>query len=161
MTTEWAHLPNAVHIDRVIASARVHLDHWARAWATPAWDAPKTVAWKATRSTVRDDGDTVQAAAWNALLAQVRSAQWRDAREVLTDQVRLAQYAAREVLTDQVRLAQYAAWDALLALIAFDDCAYMLDSEPDELAVLAAFGNTKAVLLLPACKVFHSLKTNA
>ena len=49
-------------------------------------------------------------------------------------------------------------WDAIIALIAYDDCAYMLDSDPGELAILAAFGDPRAVLLLPACKVFHSCK---
>ena len=49
-----------------------------------------------------------------------------------------------------------AAYQPVLALIAYDDCAYMLDSEPGELAILAAFGDPKAVLLLQACKVFHS-----
>jgi hypothetical protein len=34
----------------------------------------------------------------------------------------------------------------------------MLDSDPGELAILAAFGDPRAVLLLSACKVFHSIK---
>jgi hypothetical protein len=56
---------------------------------------------------------------------------------------------------------QYAAMDAIVALIAYDDCAYMLESDPGELAILAAFGDPRATMLLPACKVFHSLKTIA
>ena len=48
-------------------------------------------------------------------------------------------------------------YDTLLALIAYDDCAYMLDSDPGELAILAKFGDRRAVLLLGACKVFSQL----
>ena len=48
--------------------------------------------------------------------------------------------------------------DTLLALIAYDDCAYMLDSDPGELAILAAFGDPRAVLILPACEILHSCK---
>ena len=125
--TAWAHLPNAVHIDRVLASVRSNPMQWSG-----SWDGAIDAAWLVARGE-----------AWNALIARVRLAQWWDSREVLTDQVRLAQYAAR---------------DALLALIAYDDCAYMLDSDPGELAILAKFGNDRAILLLPACKVFHSIK---
>ena len=125
--TAWAHLPNAAHIDRVLASVRSNPMQWSG-----SWDGALDAAWMSARGE-----------AWNALIAQVRLAVWWDAREVLTDQVRLAQYAAR---------------DAVIVLIAYDDCAYMLDSDPGELAILAAFGDHRAVLLLPACKVFHSSK---
>jgi hypothetical protein len=54
--------------------------------------------------------------------------------------------------------AYYAARDAIVALIAYDDCAYMLDSDPGELEILAKFGNEKAILLLPACKAFAAIK---
>ena len=125
--TAWAHLPNAAHIDRVLASVRSNPMQWSG-----SWDGALDAAWMSARGE-----------AWNALIAQVRLAVWWDAREVLTDQVRLAQYAAR---------------DAVIVLIAYDDCAYMLDSDPGELAVLAKFGDRRAILLLSACKVFHSIK---
>ena len=123
MTTEWAHLPNAVHIDRVIASALANSAQWVSAWAA-ARDATRAEAWNAAR---------------DAVLAQGRYTEWA------------AAWAE----------ARWAARDALLALIAYDDCAYMLESDPGELAILAAFGDHRAILLLPACKAFHSLKTIA
>jgi hypothetical protein len=49
-------------------------------------------------------------------------------------------------------------WDAILALIVYDDCAYILDSDPGELEILAKFGDERAILLLPACKVFAAIK---
>jgi hypothetical protein len=134
MTSEWAQLPNAAHIDRVLASAKANPDHWDRAWATPAWDAPRAVAW---------------AAAWKATRAPLQITRDRDA----------AYNAAREAVWGAGQAAECGVvWDALLALIAFDDCAYMLDSDPGELAILAKFGDHRAVLLLSACKAFHSIK---
>ena len=121
-TTAWAHLPNAAHIDRVIASAKAHPDHWA-----------------AARNTAQLD----RLEAWHAALRVVRS------RNTEWD----AAWEAREAVC-----SEWVARDAVLALIAYDDCAYMLDSDPSELAILAAFGDHRAILLLTACKVFHSLK---
>ena len=132
-TTAWAHLPNAVHIDRVLASAKAKPDHWDRAWAMPARDAPRAVAWKATWEPLQITRD--RDAAYNA----ARDAVWNAAQDASCKSVR----------------------DAIIALCAYDDCAYMLDSDPGELAILAAFGDPRASLLLSACKAFHSLKTNA
>ena len=104
MTTEWAHLPNAAHLDRVIASVKAHPVYWV-------------VARNEVRKyTAREDG--------------------------------------REAAYDAVR-------DAVLVLCAYDDCAHMLDSDPGELAILAAFGVPCAGLLPPTCKAFHSSKTIA
>ena len=127
MTTAWAHLPNAAHIDSVIASANANPEQWVDAWED-AWDV------------ARHRG---RVAACKMIKKQGRNAIW-DA----------AFWVARDT-------PQYAATDAILALIAYDECAYMLESDPGELAILAAFSDPRASLLLPACKVFHSLKTIA
>ena len=120
-TTPWAHLPNAAHIDRVIASVKANPDHWAA-----AWDVVRNAAWAEAWNTVQDVGRNAEYnAAW---LVEVQYITWVAAR------------------------------DAILALIAYDDCAYMLDSDPGELAILAAFGDPRAVLILPACEILHSCK---
>ena len=49
--------------------------------------------------------------------------------------------------------------DAILALIAYDDCGYMLESDVDELRILAAFGDPRAILLVPACLAFSMIKS--
>ena len=53
-------------------------------------------------------------------------------------------------------------WDAahgtILALIAWDDCAHLLDSEPEHVKLLAALGVESAILLYPACIVFSKEK---
>ena len=121
MTTDWAHLPNAPHIDRVIAIANVSPHCRAVGWDKEWWAAPRDAAWSKAWNTVQDAG-------------------------------RSAEYKAAWLE------AWYFARNAIVALIAYDDCAYMLDSDPGELAILAAFGDHRAVLILPACEILHSLK---
>ena len=124
-TTAWAHLPNAAHIDRVIASVKANPEQWLARHGVRLDRMDRMAAWDAARGMV---------------LVQVRDA---------------AMNAAR----DAVAASRWpAAWCALLALCAYDDCAYMIDSDPGELAILAAFGDHRAILLLYACKVFHSSK---
>ena len=113
--TKWAHLPNAVHIDRVITSIKLYPDQW-----TDQWSEMK-LAREAALTAARDAG---------------RKDVWHEVQEV----------------------AWLAALDALLCLIAYDDCAYMLDSEVEELKILAALGDHKAILLLPACIAFNAIK---
>ena len=96
MTTKWSHLPNAAHIDAVLASVKANPDEW---------DA----AWSAARDAARD-------AVW------------------------------------------YAAWHAILALTAYDDCAHLLDSEPDELRILSKFGVDAATLMIPAAMAFKLIR---
>ena len=56
-------------------------------------------------------------------------------------------------------VARSASLDAILTLVAYDDCGYMLESDVGELKILAAFGDTKAILLLSACIVFNETKS--
>jgi leucyl aminopeptidase (aminopeptidase T) len=116
-TTAWAHLPNAEHIDRILASSKAHPDKWAAASA--AYSAAYSTAWDAV---------------WDVAYSAVYSA---------------AQSAARET-------ARYsAARGAILALVAGDDCAYMLELPEDTLTVLRAVGNQQALLLSVAAKILR------
>ena len=129
--TAWAHLPNAKHIDWVIASLKVHPKKWAA-----AWNAARNVAWYAASD-----------AAWGAARDAARDAAYDAAFDAADD---AAFDAADDAACD-------AACDAILALIAYDDCAYMIESEIGELKIIAAFGDQRAILLLPACIVFNEL----
>lgn len=93
MTTAWANLPNAAHIDRVLADLKARPE---------AWDAARDAAW---------------GAAWDA----ARDAAWGTAR------------------------------GTIIALIAWDDCAYLLNFTPDQLkAHIKLTNDPAATLLLPA-----------
>ena len=118
--TEWSHLPNAVHIDRVIASIKLYPIHWNSTW---------------NRSR-----DEVWGGAWDNA--------WDNAWDTVWD-------AARGAAIDAI---EDTAYGAILCLIAYDDCAYMLDSNVGELKILAAFGDQRAILLLHACTAFHIIK---
>ena len=142
--TAWAHLPNAEHIDRILASLKANPQQWTDAWnkiypagTTAAGEAARAagfgVVWEAARRT-----------AWYAAMEAARGA--------APDAVRYAAWgAAHEAARDAVRYA-------ISALIAYDDCAYMLESEVGELRILAALGDQKAILLVPACLAFSMIE---
>jgi len=123
--TAWADLPNAKHIDRILADLGKNPGGWYDA-RVAAWDAASDSAWTA---------------AWDAAWDAVWDAVWDAARG------------------DAMSAASDAAWDAamtagcgaLLALIAYDDCAYLLDEKPEHVQMLALLGNEKALLLYQAC----------
>ena len=78
---EWSHLPNARHIDAVLAHVRQHPDRWVA-----AWDA----AWAAARDAARDAAwGAAWDAAWDACTALTA---WDDCAYILdmpADAVRL------------------------------------------------------------------------
>ncbi len=129
MTSAWAHLPNAVHIDRVIES-------FIRDQA-PWHDAAACLA---------SDDFSIES------IKEYFEQQWPEAENQLKllgrDELFETVYATVEVpRKGELR-------ETLVTLIAYDDCGYMIDSEVDELLILATLGNLEANLLLPACTVF-------
>ena len=92
----WSHLPNAAHIDRVLADVQARPEAWAAAWA-----AERSAAWAAVRAAARD---------------------------------------------------------AILALIAWDDCDHLLETDAEHVRVLALLGHLPAVLLLPAAIALNKVK---
>ena len=132
--SEWSHLPNAKHIDRILDSINSNPAKWR--------DAARGVAWDAA-------SDAARGVAWDA----ARYAAWRAARDAVRD---AARDAARDAVRDAVRDAAVgaaldAAVDAILALLAWDECAYLLQEKPEHVLVLAGLGIESALLLLPAC----------
>ena len=122
-TTAWAHLPNAHHIDAVLADVKARPEVW-KAARDAAWAAGHSAAW----------GPALDAA-WGAAL----DAAWGAARDA-------ARSAARGAAWD-------AAWYAILALIAWDSAADLLDLPADALRTLIDLAPApvchQAVLLLP------------
>jgi len=134
-TTAWAHVPNAAHIDRVLASVKKNPEKWATAGDTA--------------------GDTAHTAAWNAARYEARYAAWDTARGKAWDAAWGAAWdAARGAVWDAVQDAAWnTAWDAILALLAWDDCAYMLELPEDALKLLREAGNEQAILLSVAANI--------
>jgi hypothetical protein len=114
--TAWAHLPNAVLIDRVVATMTQRPKVGDAAWAA-TWDA----AWDAAQKAARK-------AAWDSARGTVLEAAWRAAHGP----------------------AHGPAWDAVVALIAWDDAGPLLDTPMPALRLYAANGSHAAILILPA-----------
>ena len=145
MTTKpaWSHLPNAKHIDAVLADVKVRPEAWTTARGAAgvtAWDA----AWAAAGGAVRD-------AAWDAALytarTAARTAAWDEARDA-------ALYTARTAVRNAAWDAVWdAAWGALAALIAWDSSADLLECTPDVLRTMIDLAEPpvchQAALLLP------------
>jgi hypothetical protein len=139
--TAWAHLPNATHIDRVLAHAKQHPDRWGAAWDA-AQDAARAAALDAALDAARDAArDAAMDAARDAAMDAAWDAAWDAARYA-------AQDAALGAALDAARGACY-------ALVAWDDCAPVLDMPADAVRLLAAVGHHPAVLLLPAVLAFE------
>jgi len=123
--TAWDDLPNAKHIDRILADLKRNPYNWGAAW-TAEWTAE-----------------------WNAAMTAARNAAWSAERYAAWDAARTAAWSAARTAASGA--AFNTAWGAILALIAYDDCAYLLDEKPEHVQILALLGNEKAILLYPAC----------
>ena len=128
----WAHLPNAKHIDAVLADLMARPEKWRSAWGAArdaAWDA----AWDAARDAAR---------------TAARTAAQRAARTA-------AQRAAWDA-------AWGAAWGAISALVAWDSSADLLECTPDVLRAMIDLAEPpvchQAALLLPYAIVRSSDK---
>lgn len=133
----WAHLPNAVHIDRVLASLRSHPAEWAK-----EEDTSRNVDRRGAAALIG-----VWIVSWDAMIALERRVEWLEVEAV-----------ARTIACDN---EWNRAWDALLCLVAYDDCVYLFDAEVGDLKILAALGSHKAISLLPACIALNAIKNSS
>jgi len=77
--TAWSHLPNAQHIDRVIASVKDHPDEWSAAQLATrgaAWDAARAAAERALGAPGYVAWDAAWYAAWDAVRTAAGGAAW-------------------------------------------------------------------------------------
>ena len=152
-TTAWADLPNAKYINMIMYSLK------------------ENTAWVAVKDTARDAvKDTARDAAYNAAKGAARDAAWdaayNSARDAAWDAVKdTARDAAKGAVkgdpwgaawTAPYNAAKGAAWDAASALIAWDDCGYLLDAKPEDVKMLALLGNKAAIMLYSACVALQS-----
>ena len=139
MTTAWAHLPNARHIDAILADVNAHHERWAV--ATEATWGDDVARGDAAR-------DAALAAAWNAAWSAACDAARHSARHATFESARSAIWDA--VRHDACIAVRNAALDACLALIAWDDAGQLMDVPIDTVRTMAAAGHHPAVFLLPA-----------
>jgi hypothetical protein len=129
----WSHLPNAHHIDLVLESVKSHPEIWDAARDAAHndldWYAATDAAMNAARETSHNEAwDAAWDAAWGATL----DATWDATRD--------------------------AAWNAIIALIAYDDASKYLDMPVEQLRVWAIISETPAaILLIPAVVAFERI----
>ena len=122
-------MPNAAHIDRVIASTKAQPKIWSEIW-NAAWEE-----------------------AWNAAYGTVYRAAWGDARNAAYDAARLAVY-----YNAVYYVAYNAARGSILALFVYNDSAKYLDMPSDRLKTWALLSEEPAaILLLPAVTAFEKI----
>jgi hypothetical protein len=111
----WSELPNAKHIDRILASSQENPEAWKR---TPK---PEGVVNADALGKSFDD----------------------------------AECTSRGVIQDAIWWLPPPAWLACMALIAWDDCGYLLDEKVEHVEFLSNLGVHAATLLYPACVLLH------
>ena len=139
--SEWSHLPNAQHIDRVLASVERHPQMWHKALDS-AWNAAYGAAYDAARCVSRV---AAYDATYDATRDAARNAAWVATRDATWDAARIA--------------SRGAVWGAILALVAYDDSAKYLSMTSDQLQVWALLSERPAaVLLLPAAIALERIR---
>ena len=136
--TTWAHLPNAAHIDRVLANLKAHPERWSAAWSAPgsaAWSATHDAAWSAAHDAARGAAQgAARGAAWSAAWRAAWRATWSAAHNT----------------------AHRAAWGAITALIAYDDAAIFLPKPIEHLRTLYRIDPHPMFLLLQPAAIAMS-----
>ena len=137
--TAWAHLPNAKHIDAVLADVRKRTKAWLRSLNSLATRV-RSPAFEEALTSINNTTD-------------LNNGMWLDVCDA----------AERAAGCDQVR---HTAWDAatdtLAALIAWDSSADLLDCTPDVLRAMIDLAEPpvchQAALLLPYAIVRSNAK---
>ena len=152
MNQPWSDLPNAHHIDWVLASLKDNPDLWTAAWDA-AWYAARDAAWEAAWDVAREAASDV---AWKAVYGAARDTARDAAGTAARDAARAA---ASDAAWDAAWVAAWnAAGTAALALIAYDDCDQYLAMSYEELTIWAALSeHSAAFLLLPMVYVRENL----
>ena len=144
MLSAWSHLPNADRIDQILENV---ISNWF------AWSLTSNIALTPGDKSRWEDTDRVQAA------EQAETEIIRLGREVIRDAAidRATEYIWTRFRDDAHSADSHvyfrircASEDAMLALIAWDNCAELLESDLDSVKLLAQLGNSPALLLLPA-----------
>lgn len=138
----WDDLPNAQHIDWVLQSGQEHPDHWGIA---------NTLTWLAEAVPVR--GQSAGELGWPALRSALKARSARDTALwiVNSDMTRYSAWiAARASGPESIS-------DSLLALIAYDDCAHLLDLSREQLLAWSVLTEHPASTLLRAAVIAREL----
>lgn len=121
---DWDDLPNGAHIDRIIDHAARYPHKWADAWESQDTELEEA-RWEADRVA------------------------WTTAVDKSTDPVNSSK-TVNTITANRPISFVHGPNQAIVALAAWDDCAYILDLHPDVVRTMAFSGNHPAALLYVA-----------
>ena len=133
MANAWDRFPNAKHIDRIMQSLKDIPAVWSESWI--------------------DSRTLVKAEDLNLARRLARQAAGNKVGNPAIINDRPADMSITVWIT-----SEQAVRDSILSLIAWDDCAYLLDMDPilvQKMALLGPRVQAAAILLLPAAMVFQ------
>lgn len=143
----WACLPNAKVIDDILLALRDHAPVWARVWSTVRKKTWHDARYRSLTLAYADALSLDRKAEWNATCDEA----WDIAHEVAWN----AEW--NDILNNARDDARSAVCNVLGALVAYDDCASVLTSKPEEIEVLAILGDDISILMYPAVAVMHEV----
>jgi hypothetical protein len=136
----WDDLPNARHIDWVLQSEKEHPDHWGIA---------HTLTWLGASLPRPTD----ELAKFQVVCSKLKARSARDTALwiVNSDMTRYSAWLAARASGPE------AIGDSLLALIAYDDCAHLLDLSAEQLLAWSILTEHPASTLLRAAVIAREL----
>ena len=150
--TAWAHLPNARHIDAVLADVRERPEAWRDVYGATQ-DTARAAAWRAAQDISRPDASGAPwKPAWGMvnvkLVVATRTLPWTSMPRGLYPGV------VREDILSAARAAvRSTATDAVIAFVTWDSSADLLECTPDVLRAMIDLAEPpvchQAALLLP------------
>lgn len=130
----WGDLPNANYIDWAFSSLEFNSHVWSDVGYQ--WSDAYRTNWS---------NDSLSA--WKKIWSLNRSKIWNEVQ----------QKTFASSLSEKI-------WSVyrptILGLVAYDDCAYLINEHPEEVELMARLGCTRSILMLPTSIVYHR-KNNA
>ena len=149
--TGWSHLPNAAHIDALLANLGLYPGEFSRIYRsvrTAARTAARNAAKIAARNAVQQ---SARYASRIAVLNAAWDAAWIAARDAPSTSNWDMEWTG----------ARGAACEVILAFVAYDHCARYLTMTPDELQVWGELSSDPAcILLLPYVTLLEKVKSH-
>ena len=135
MTTVWSYLPNAAHIDRIIADLKTNPYAWATAWG----------------ESLRISASCKNVA--NKVFGNLD--QWNAGKDIAFNHANGTMLTLTFGIPEPARSESFfAARYAILALMAWSESGDYLELPRDQVQVMATLGDQRAILMLPSVIAF-------
>lgn len=162
IANKWISIPNAKHIQRVLDLMMSNPIVWESDWAS--YEAASSIAEIDAMTHCRKTATKLnRKSEWNSAMRAVFAVEYRVHPEIkagadaFTAATAVAGHSIKELAGSPFYMCRHA-MNAKSALVAYDNCAWMLDTNPEDVLALADAGDYAARLLYPACVAFNKSK---